>query len=125
VRVLHSCAFIYYTACTLYFVEEEDANIVFKAIGKKVAKYAEIGRNFGLVPSTIESIRENHPGDNSKALQDVIITWIQQDFNTTRFGLPSWRKVVEVISGFDKLLAKKCRRSSHQNNRYLIWADGL
>ncbi len=94
--------------CTLYIVEEEeDANIIFKAIGKKAAKYAEIGRNFGLAPSIIETIKENHPGDNSKALQDVILTWIRQDFNTTRFGVPSWRKVVEVISDFDKLLAKK------------------
>ena len=80
---------------------------MFKAIGKKAAKYAQIGRNFGLAPSTIESIKENHPGDNSKALQEVIITWVRQDFNTKKFGLPSWRKVVEVISDFDKLLAKK------------------
>ena len=82
---------------------------MFKAIGKKAAKYAQIGRNFGLAPSTIESIKENHPlaGDNSKALQEVIITWVRQDFNTKKFGLPSWQKVVEVISNFDKLLAKK------------------
>ena len=80
---------------------------MFMAIKKKTGKYAEIGRGFGLAPSTIESIQENHPGDNSGALQDVIKTWVRQEFNTEKFGLPSWRKVVEIIGGFDKLLAKK------------------
>ena len=105
-------------AITCIIIEdEEDANIVFKAIREKAAKYAEIGRDFGLAPSTIESIKENHPGDNAGALQDVIKTWVRQDFNTEKFGLPSWQKVVEVISGFGKLLAKKIAKD-HLTGKY-------
>lgn len=99
---------MYSATIILLFVDDEEyANIVFKAIRKKAAKYPEVGRGFGLAPDKMESIRENNPGNNSGALQDVITTWVRQDFNTERFGLPSWRKVVEVISRFDNLLAKK------------------
>ena len=93
---------------TAFIIEdEEDANTVFMTIKKKAAKYAEIGRGFGLAPSTIESIRDNHPRDNSGALQDVITTWIRQEHNTKKFGLPSWQKVVEAIGEVDKSLARK------------------
>ena len=70
-----------------------------------------------MAPSTIESIKENHPRDDAGALQDVIKTWVRQDFNTEKFGLPSWQKVVEVISDFDKPLAKKIAKD-HLTGKY-------
>ena len=103
--------YIYFNCYEMSTEEEEEANTVFKAIQGKAGKYADIGRGFGLAPSTIENIQENHPGDSSEALVEVIKTWIRQDFNTDKYGVPSWRKVVEVIGGFDKLLAKRIAKA--------------
>ena len=115
---VYGCTSIVATKCIIHAItynytdDEADANHVFMAIKNKAAVYNHIGRYFGLAPSTIESIKENHPGDNAGALQDVINTWIRQDYNTERFGLPSWRKVVEAISNQgDNLQAKKIAKS--------------
>lgn len=49
--------------------------------------------------------------DIGAALTEVVLAWLRQKYNTARFGVPTWRKLVEAIDseagGNNHTLAKK------------------
>ena len=52
----------------------------------------------GLPPHRIEEIQIRYPGSVSQCLHASIQLWIEQSYNTKRFGLPSWKTLCEAIS---------------------------
>ena len=92
--------------------DEEYANEVYKELEKFKAKYKEIAIYFGLAPSKVDEIRDNHPRDNASALNDVIVSWVRQEHNVGKFGYPCWRRVVDAASKAEnKLQAKKIAKN--------------
>ena len=58
-----------------------------------------LGLSFDLVDNTIRRASDSW----SEALKQ----WIKQNYNTGKFGLPSWRTLLESVTRVDKLLFKK------------------
>ena len=54
------------------------------------------------------------PGRPDRCLSDVIENWLKRNYNTERFGPPTWRKLVEIVAdpaaGNDRALAGKIAR---------------
>ena len=75
------------------------------------AKYDSIGITLGLLSSESEIIGHEYVRDAKRALGQVIRTWLKQSYNVARFGLPSWRSLVEAVDstagGSHHALAKK------------------
>jgi hypothetical protein len=75
------------------------------------ARFYPLGGALGLSASTLNKIRNDSPHDSEIALVQVINTWLAQQFNTERFGAPSWRKLVCAVAspagGNNHLLAKE------------------
>ena len=92
--------------------DEECANEVYKELEKFKAKYKDIAIYFGLAPSKVDEIRDNHPQDNAGALNEVIVSWVRQEHNVGKFGYPCWRKVVDAaVEAGNKLQAKKIAKN--------------
>ena len=89
-------------------VDEDDWNTVIKECGSLAANWGDIGAFLGLSIGTIDTIRES-PRIHSAVgyFNEVLKQWIKQNYKTGRYGLPSWRTLLEGVARVDKLLFKK------------------
>ena len=67
------------------------------------SRWRDIGRKLGMLPSAIDSILADH-SKSGPCLSEVIKHWLQQNYDTNKFGQPSWKKLAEAVSGLDKRL---------------------
>ena len=88
-------------------LEEDDWNIVIDECSSLAAKWEQLSGFLGLKISLIETIKQNHPGDNIGCWNDALKHWIKQGYNTSKFGEPSWRMLLKAIAKMDKLEFKK------------------
>ena len=90
-----------------YSPEEDDWNIVIDECSSLAAKWEQISGFLGLKISLIETIKHGHHGDNIACWNDALKHWIKQNYNTVKFGEPSWKSLLKAISKVDKLKLKK------------------
>ena len=83
------------------------------------AKWEQISGFLGLRLSLIDTIKQNHPGDNIGCWNDALKHWIKQNYNTGKFHEPSWRSLLKAIARVDRALFKKLA-SEHQGERSCI-----
>ena len=67
------------------------------------SRWRDIGRKLGIRPSTIDSISADH-SQCGPCLSEVIKHWLKLNYDTNKFGQPSWRKLAKAVSGLDKRL---------------------
>jgi hypothetical protein len=58
--------------------------------------YFSLGQCLGLPIAVLESIRKTE-SDDEQALYGTLKLWLQQKYNTERFGPPTWRMLVEAV----------------------------
>ena len=85
-------------------IVEDDWNIVIRECSSLSAKWQQLGGYLGLRIGLIDSIKGNYPGDNSACWSEALKHWIRQNYNTAKFGLPSWRALLEAIARENRLL---------------------
>ena len=73
-------------------------------------KWEELSAFLGLRRSVIEGIKKNHPCDVTGCLNDALGQWIEQKYNTNKYGMPSWRRLLEAIALIDNRIFKKLAR---------------
>jgi hypothetical protein len=62
------------------------------------AQCYRIGTRLGLKPSVIEDIQKSKL-DSAEALEKIIIIWlIKKNYNTKKFGQPTWNSIVEAVA---------------------------
>ena len=78
---------------------------------KVAARFYALGCALGLPTSTLNKFQYDNPRDSERALEQVINAWLAQQYNTERFGVPSWKRLVSAVAlsagGNNSLLAKK------------------
>ena len=85
--------------------------------------YFSLGLSLRLRDSKLQEISQKYPSecDHQKALKDVLLLWLRQEYNVKRFGQPTWRMLVEAVNketgGDDHELAKKIA-SDHPRGLY-------
>ena len=94
-------------------IGEDEWNIVIRECSSLSAKWQQLGGYLGLPIGLIDSIKGNYPNDNSACWSEALKQWIQQNYNTARFGLPSWRTLLEAIARENRLLFNNLAES-HQ-----------
>ena len=81
------------------------------AVGDVAARYYSFGEALGLSPAKLDQISQDYRNYSEQALSQVINVWLKQCYNVERFGLPSWRMLVEAVDshagGGNHALAKK------------------
>ena len=96
--------------------EEDDLHNVLKALLEVISKWEMIGIAFGLKPSKIEEIEAERSNLKGR-LVDVLKNWLKRCYNVDKFGVPSWRKVVEVVAdpgAGENLVLAKTIAEAHQ-----------
>ncbi len=79
-------------------------------------RYFEIGTQLHL--KGLDSIR-NRSIIDTIAMCEVIGNWLEGNYNTTKFGVPTWKKLVEVVAnpngGRNNFLAERIAREHWKN----------
>ena len=61
-------------------------------------KWKNIGLALKLDPNLLERIQSRNHRDVLNYLSDILTEWLQKAYNTTRFGDPSWKLLVEAVA---------------------------
>jgi hypothetical protein len=69
-----------------------------------------VGRALRLHPDLLNRIGADH-SDVTSRLEGVLTEWLKREYDTTRFGLPSWERLVAAVAhpagGNDHALAEE------------------
>jgi hypothetical protein len=78
----------------IYSTEEDDFREVFRCTVDLKTYYYELGIEFGLPPQELTAIQDKTVGN---PLTGVLLAWLSQRYDTERYGLPTWRRLVEAV----------------------------
>ena len=88
------------------------------------AKWRGIGGGLRLRAAVLDTIQEANQGDPEECLSRVVLEWLRKNYNTERFGEPTWQGLVEVVAtpagGNNNDLAAKIA-SKHQGEETNTW----
>ena len=78
----------------IYSTEEDDFREVFRCTVDLKSCYYELGIELGVPPQELNSIQGETTGN---PLASVLLAWLSQRYNTEKYGLPTWRRLVEAV----------------------------
>jgi hypothetical protein len=78
------------------------------------AKWKHLSGFIGLPNTVIDQIQCDHPNDSSSCWNEALKQWIKQNYNTEKFGKPSWKTLLGAIAHIDRCLFEKLARE-HRN----------
>ena len=82
----------------------DDWNIVVIECKSLAAKWEQLSIYLGLSFEVTDNIKGS--GDNYHCWSEALKHWIKQNYNTKKFGEPSWRSLLAVVAKVDKLQFK-------------------
>ena len=81
----------------MYLPGEEDCFAILQELEQVAHRWHQIGLALGLLESTLEVIKSKEQNDIYDLLRGVIVEWLKMNYNTTKFGQPTWRRIVEAV----------------------------
>ena len=85
--------------------------------GSLAAKWKQLSGFIGLSSTVIDQIRCDHPNDSSCCWNEALNQWIKQNYNTEKFGKPSWQTLLGAVVHVDRRLFEKLA-SEHKLCQY-------
>ena len=77
--------------------EEDDLYSVFDAVRPVSSKWSRLCCSLGLRASLLDTIEKNHSKDVGDCLFAGLKHWILKNYDTTKHGPPSWRRLVKAV----------------------------
>ena len=119
---VHVCIYMYNVS--VYVVADIDDLFEVQCDLLDVAhKWKGLGKALRLRPNVLNRIEADRPDVNSR-LEEVLTEWLQQAYNTDRFGLPSWKLLVAAVAhpagGSDHALARRIAEKHNGTITYCI-----
>jgi hypothetical protein len=87
----------------IIFIGEDDWNEVFDECSPLASKWQQLSAYLGLKLSIIDRIKSNFPSDSLGCWSEALKEWIKMNYDTQRFGKPSWKTLLKAIAKVDKL----------------------
>ena len=87
----------------VYFTVEDDWNVVFEKCTPLASKWQQLSAYLGLKMSIIDRIRSDFPNDSLGCLSEALKEWIKMNYDTEKFGRPSWKTLLNAIAKIDQL----------------------
>ena len=97
---------------------EEDWNVVMRECSSLCAHWENLSGFLGLSISLIDKIKADSCIGVNECWNEALKNWIKQNYKTSRFGLPSWRTLLEAIARVNKLLFKRLADSHKGINEH-------
>ena len=86
-------------------------------------RWKALGKALRLRPNLLNRIEADCPDVNSRLVK-VLTEWLQQAYNTDRFGLPSWKLLVSAVAhpagGNNHALARRIAEKHNGTINYRI-----
>ena len=99
----------------LIFPGEDDLVDVMKKVMDMASKWRPLGLALRLKSAQLDTISSKNHTDPTECLRDMLLSWLQQCYDTTKFGQPSWRLLCQAIDnpagGNNPGLAKRLQES--------------
>ena len=74
-------------------------------------KWKGVGEALRLHPDLLNNIQADHPTNVTECLSAVLTEWLKKNYDTSRFGPPSWKLLVAAVAnpagGNDHALAEQ------------------
>ena len=86
----------FYCNFDLYYIDSDDFRDVCRELIPVKARWYHVGVELGLRPGDLDAIQNQHH-DIDRALNAMVSVWLRKDYNVTRFGPPSWSRLVEAV----------------------------
>ena len=90
----------------------EDWNTVVIECRPLAAKWRDLSIYLGLSHDVIDNIKGS---DNYHCLSEALDQWIRQNYNTKKFGMPSWRSLLGAVAEVDSKLQFKRLAEKHKS----------
>ena len=102
-------------------LDKGDLSEIIEEILPIESKFYNLGRSLNLEIADLRRIRGEHSIE-SDALEDVLLLWLNREYDVKKYGAPTWRMLVEAVyrksGGDDHELAKQIA-SNHPAG--IIW----
>ena len=80
-------------------VGEDHLRDVVREMTPRKSSYYALGRQLGLPVGILESIQKQYESiDLDRALNQVLLAWLHQRYNTAALGKPSWQMLVRAVA---------------------------
>ena len=76
---------------------------MFEECSPLASKWQQLSAFLGLKLSIIDRIKSDFPSDSLGCLSEVLKEWIKMNYDTQRYGKPSWKTLLKAIAKIDKL----------------------
>ena len=86
----HLCSLMIY-----FMSDEDDFRDICRELVSIKANYYQLGVELGLPAGELDAIRKDCTVD--QAFNEVILRWLRQQYNITRFGRPTWKRLIEAV----------------------------
>ena len=92
--------------------EDDNFHDIYQELACLKAHYYQLGIHLGLPASELESIRVENIQNLDRALTQMLLLWLRQQYNVAKFGCPTWKRLVQAIEKINPALARTIA-SSH------------
>ena len=90
---------------------EDDLADVMEAVLELAAEWESLGTALRITPTELGTLSSKNLPDPKKCLRGVLLAWLQQRYDTKKFGQPSWRMLCKAVhkpvGGNNPALARK------------------
>ena len=78
-----------------------------EAVERLVADWPKLAHYLGVRNDDVKVMKTEKPGDTWACLHNTMELWLRENYNTTKFGHPSWRTLVKAVARMDMAHAKE------------------
>ena len=110
-RVSHGKHNLYNYACNVFgaFIYADPADVldVVEEVAPLAAVWDKLALKLHLTFDSIEIINKDNPRDSRACLTKAMAEWTKKNYDTEKFGVPSWRMLIIAVQSFNMGLAQK------------------
>ena len=82
---------------TLLFPGEDDLVDVVEEVMDVASRWKSLGLALRIKAAELDTISSKNHTDPTDCLKDMLLAWLQQRYDTKKFGPPSWRMLCQAI----------------------------
>ena len=98
--------------------DEDNWNDVIIACSSLAPKWQQLSGFLGLPIRIICAIRKNYPNDSATSWNEALMQWIMQEYNTEKYGSPSWKSLLKAVSRVDETLFDRLAKEHQLEGDY-------
>ena len=103
----------------IFLTDKEDWSDVTCECRSLASRWDELCLFLHLPMGTSDAIKEKYPNKELSCLSEALKLWILRKYKTEKYGLPTWKMLLEAVGKIDENLFKTLAKE-HQGMKYLI-----